>query len=302
MSTWEILSWIAFKEVRPRGDFDDAADFTLRWGHSNAGPVLEALEARAAPAPFCVVQPIVADDVPWDRNAYAHKAWSRDGPRMLRWIRATARQREGRLVTYAELAGRLRAELEAGAEEEVQVERARRELLEALRAARLTAWGKLDLRPGQPNPAAQYQAIPASIFIDELVSITEWGTVGADPHHPTAIHNYRGQSFREVRFHSAEVMAVWPSIQNAKLASASPGPKAEPQRPRGGRPAQYDWDGFWIQVAMYAAANDFVPDDRVNLQRHMQEWTAQHWPQAPDPATIRIHLKRLFDTIEGARK
>jgi hypothetical protein len=296
MSTWEILSWIAFSEVRPRDDF------TLRWGHRNAGPVLEALEARAAPAPFCVVQPIVADDVPWDRNAYAHKAWSRDGPRMLRWIRATARQREGRLVTYAELAARLRAELEAGAEEEVQVEGARRKLLEALRAARLTAWGKLDLRQGQPNPAAQYQAIPASIFIDELVSITEWGTVGADPHHPTTIHIYRGQSFREVRFHSAEAMTVWPATPREMATEAAPSPITESRQPRGGRPPQHDWEGFWIQVAMYAAANDLEPNDRVNLQRHMQEWTAQHWPQAPDPATIRIHLKRLFDTIEGARK
>ncbi len=168
MSVWEVLSWIAFNEIRPRDGFGDAADFTRRWGHSNAGPVLEALEARAAPTPFCVVQRLVADDVPWGGNAYSHKASSPDGPRMLRWIRATARHREGRLVTYAELAARLRAELETGAKEEAQIERARRKLLEALRAAKLTAWGKLDTRQGQPNPAAQYEAIPASIFIDEL--------------------------------------------------------------------------------------------------------------------------------------
>jgi hypothetical protein len=101
MSVWEVLSWIAFNKIRPRGDFGDAADFTLRWGHSNAGPVLEALEGRAAPAPFCVVQPVVADDVSWDGEAYAHRTSSPDSPRMLRWIRAMARQREARLVTYA---------------------------------------------------------------------------------------------------------------------------------------------------------------------------------------------------------
>jgi hypothetical protein len=216
---------------------------------------------------------------------------------MLRWIRATVRQREGRLVTYAELAKRLRAELQTEAEDEAQIERARQELLEALRAARLTAWGKPNTRQGQPNPLAQFEAIPASVFIDEAVSITEWATVSADPNHPTAIYSYHGPTFREVRFHSAEVLTVWPAeppetaISN-HLADAAP-------RTRGGRPVQHDWDAFWIQVAMFAAENGLYAEERTKLQRHMQDWTAQHWPEISDPATIRARIRRLFDTIRG---
>jgi hypothetical protein len=192
--------------------------------------------------------------------------------------------------------------LENAAKDGACVDGARSELLEALRASRLAAWGKLDTRQGQANPAARYQAVPASVFIDELVSVTEWGTVSADPEHPTAIHNYRGPSFRDVRFYSSEVMDVWPAMPSAARADVAPSAGDKAGRSRGGRPAQHDWDGFWIELIMYAAANDIVPEDRLNVQRRMQEWTAEHWQKPPDASTIRTRLKRLFDAVEAARK
>jgi hypothetical protein len=301
MSVWEVLSWIEFKEIRSRSDLDDR-DFVLRWGHSNAGPALEALEARAAPSPFCIVHPLVLEDERWAGESYSHRACSSEGPRMLRWIRAQARKREGRLVTYAELAAQLRGELEKATNDAAQIEQARHELLEALRASKLTAWGKRNTRPGQPSPTAPYEAIAAAVFADELVSITEWGTVGADPEHPTANHKYHGASFSEVRFYSDEVISLWPVHPSEAPADVKVEGIAEPLRFRGGRPVRHDWDEFWIEVVSYAAEKGLFPEDRLQLQQHMQEWTAQRWEEPPDPATIRARLRRLFDTIATARK
>ena len=95
---------------------------------------------------------------------------------------------------------------------------AKRDLLEALRAGELSGWGKRDTRRGEPNPTAEYEAINKEIFLNELVGITERGTVGADPEHATAIFKYLGPSFSEVRFYSAEVLRVFPARKTSEEA------------------------------------------------------------------------------------
>jgi hypothetical protein len=62
----------------------------------------------------------------------------------------------------------------------------------------------------------------------------------------------------------------------------------------------HEWEGFWIEVALYAAKHDLDPEHRRDLQRHMEEWTATQWPEPPDKATIRRRLQRLFDAAQSA--
>jgi hypothetical protein len=210
LSAWDVLSWIAFRELRPRPDLPQAMDFTLRWGHTSASQTMEALEARGSASPYCIWEPLVLDGEPWDGHSFKHVAWSPHGPKMLRWIVVRLSSGQGRTVSFQDAAGILREELKAFQQYNEQIEQARHQLMEALRAETVTAWGKRDARRGEPNPAAQYEAIAGSLFLDELVSFTEWGTIGADPDQPTAIFNYRGPTFREVRFHAANVLQVWP--------------------------------------------------------------------------------------------
>jgi hypothetical protein len=154
MEAWDVLSWIAFGKIRPRPDSDEDGR-TYRWGHSWVAPTLAAPEARASDNPCYIVQPVTLDDQPWDRKSYVHPAFSPEAPQWLRRLRAKARKREGRLVSYTELAAMLRAEVAANAEEDSRVTKVRHDLLEALRASKLTAWGKRDARGGEPNPAAE---------------------------------------------------------------------------------------------------------------------------------------------------
>lgn len=303
MSAWDVLSWIAFKEVRPRPDTDEAIDFTYRWSDSNAGPVLEAIEARAAIEPYCIVRPLIIDDQPWDGRSYCHRAFSPAGPNLLRWIRAKARQREGRLVTYSELAAMLRAELETLADDNRRVEPAQQELLEALRASRLTAWGKRDISGGKEDPSAVYEAVPATIFMDDRWVVTEWGSIGPDPEHPTAWYHQHGPRFREVRFLTTDVLRVWPPRLVVELEPVEQkiDPPTDVHQSRGGAPRKHDWEQFWIEVALYAAKNDLDPAHRTELQRHMRAWAAEHWTNPPDDPTIRGRIRRLFDALRAAR-
>ena len=64
-----------------------------------------------------------------------------------------------------------------------------------------------------------------------------------------------------------------------------------------GRPPSHDWEEFWIQVAIYAARDDLKLEHRRELQTHMMKWTAEHWQNAPDQATVRSRLARLFKAV-----
>ncbi len=215
---WDVLSWIAFDELRPRPDFPDAVDFTLQWGSSSATHTLDALEARSSETPFCIWEPLALDEQPWDGRSYKHVAWSPMGPRMLRYIARQLRVKYGRTVTFREAASMLRAEAEIEKQNDELIREAKHDLMEALRSRRVTAWGKRDARNGSPNPQAEYEAIPATVFLDDMATVTEWGTLGADPDHPTALFEYRGSTFRDLRFYTDEILTLWPA-RHPKVAA-----------------------------------------------------------------------------------
>lgn len=316
MSSWDVLSWIAFAEVRPCPDSDDAIDFTFRWGDSLATDTLEALEARANDHPYYIVRHLILDGQPWDGKSYVHRAFSPAAPRLLRSIRAKARKRENRPVSFRELAVMLRAELVAIAKDDARISKARHSILELLRASKLSAWGKRETHsrvPGSQRPGEvtyvqvggflspeQHEKIDAAIFMDDRITITEWGDVGPDPEHFAASYEHHGPRFREVRFRTSEVLAVWSASREVDPTPPTASATSVPLRPSGGRPPKHDWEGFWVEVALYAAANDLHPDHRTELQQHMQTWTAERWSEPADPATIRKRLRRLYEVAGRA--
>jgi hypothetical protein len=131
MTAWEVLSRIAFGEVRPNLDPADP-------GISMAAE-LRALEARAAPEPFCLYEPLILDGHPWDGISFSHPAGSPKGPELLRLIQARARLKDGRLASYGELAARLRGRLHADAHDAECLKRAAADVLNQLRGSAITA-------------------------------------------------------------------------------------------------------------------------------------------------------------------
>jgi hypothetical protein len=172
LDTWSALSWIAFREVRPRSD----------------SSLQLAVEARASENPYCVV------------------GLSRDGPRLARQARAQARQREKRLVSYQDLTAMLRRELAPNSDANSPIRQAQGELLEALRAGKLAAWGKR----GEPWNTAKVEPIGHDVFRQRYIAVTPWGKIGADPEDAVARFQYRGKTYWDVTFATAEVVAVWP--------------------------------------------------------------------------------------------
>jgi hypothetical protein len=202
MSVWDALCWAADRKLRPYPGVDD-------WGHVNIGPTLEALEARASDAPHYL----------WEspRNGrYPHLALSPKGPAMLRRIRARLRIRRGCLVTYREAADMLRAEITTDRQLELQIERAMAELIDALRGRKLVAWGKRNAPLGRPDGTAVHDHIPAALFLDERMELTEWGTLETP-------FGHRHPGYSDVYFYTKDVLGIWrPPRVEAPKPEATP--------------------------------------------------------------------------------
>jgi hypothetical protein len=209
-----VLTWIALGEPWTKERLDETGFESLQqWLTSNLDAVLEALDARAAREPFCAVARHLTQ---WgaaarDERFYADRFLSPRGPRTLRTLRARARQRTGQLVSYADVAAELRVEMESNRCARILLDQATRDLIEALRAEQIIAYGQEDLPDGQPNKNARHDPIPFNVFIHPVVTVTLWNTVAADANAPIAEWAARRKpNYTDVRFKTADVLALWP--------------------------------------------------------------------------------------------
>lgn len=70
---------------------------------------------------------------------------------------------------------------------------------------------------------------------------------------------------------------------------------------KGGRPEQYDWNEFWVEVAMVADTPDGLPDSQADLVRHMADWCETNWGEQPSDSTLKSRLKPLYDKRKARR-
>jgi hypothetical protein len=220
MTACEVLFWIGLGIIKTSQELhDEMMAFLERWTCLPADSVLKALEGRAATEPYCAIGILTLDGEPDVR--YAHPFLSPNGPRALRRLRAKARHREQRHVSYGELASLLADELSAEARESTQLESAAAELLKEIRAERVTAWGQPDIKWGKPNPGAVHQRIPVEIFMYPAMSVTILDQVRPDHNAPVEQWvNWKGPNFSGVQFKTAEILAIWPMRENADPMAA----------------------------------------------------------------------------------
>jgi hypothetical protein len=87
-------------------------------------------------------------------------------------------------------------------------------------------------------------------------------------------------------------------IANSKQQpTAIPKPTDHPRKDRGGRPTQYDWDSFWIEIVKIAHNEpDGIPD-RADLKARIFEFISD-WDEEPSESAIKDKLARLYRALE----
>ena len=69
-------------------------------------------------------------------------------------------------------------------------------------------------------------------------------------------------------------------------------------RRRSGRPAQYDWDAFWVEV--YRRIHEHgLPETQAHLVDIMLDWFADRGEEAIDPRTIEKKISKLLAVLRS---
>lgn len=90
-----------------------------------------------------------------------------------------------------------------------------------------------------------------------------------------------GEQWNDVTFPTGRAVELWPTdgSESATMPNNQPSAPYTGRRTNaGGRPPRWDWDGFWIEVALWAAANDINEDGncRPALTKRVTQWFADN--------------------------
>lgn len=83
--------------------------------------------------------------------------------------------------------------------------------------------------------------------------------------------------------------------------------QAEKSRPKslvkntGGRPTEYDWDSFTMEIIRIANTPDGLPDAQAELIRSMQQWFLDKFQQEPAESSIKSKVSKIYRYLEQVK-
>jgi len=188
----------------------------------------------------------------------------------------------GAWVMLADLFARIKKELNIGPEEAAMTLRGP---LEGLRIrAELIGWGG-PFTPNWVGPGAP--AFRGLSMNDQAYRVSSDGWNMVDWTSGTLCEHRIKLLWSDVR-RELRPLAWDQHVTTSKAISPSK------RKPGPGAPVKYDWDAFWIEVALWTAEWNLEEQDRTRLQKHMEGWTAETMSPAPDASTIRGKLAKLY--------
>lgn len=70
---------------------------------------------------------------------------------------------------------------------------------------------------------------------------------------------------------------------------------------RGGRPAQYDWDSFAMEIVHRANLPDGLPEKQADLVREMLFWFQTEYGQEPAESAVKARISKFYKYLDEAR-
>jgi len=70
---------------------------------------------------------------------------------------------------------------------------------------------------------------------------------------------------------------------------------------KGGRPAEYDWDGFITEIIRIADL-DSLPEKQSELVSRMLEWCNQNWGKEPAESSVKGRISLIYNKLGRGRK
>jgi hypothetical protein len=82
----------------------------------------------------------------------------------------------------------------------------------------------------------------------------------------------------------------------------SEAPDSPASKNKGGRPSEYDWDTFTIEIIRVASSLDGLPDTQAELIRQMLQWCENTWGRQPAESSVKGKISRIYNGLGRGRK
>jgi hypothetical protein len=89
------------------------------------------------------------------------------------------------------------------------------------------------------------------------------------------------------------------STPTAKLVKSNS--TSTPAANRGGRPAEYDWDSFMLEIVRRANNPDGLPDSQADLIRDMQQWFADKFESEPAESSVKSRISKIYKYLADTK-
>lgn len=88
---------------------------------------------------------------------------------------------------------------------------------------------------------------------------------------------------------------------NSLVAKIVSTPQTEPPVNQGGRPPEYDWDSFMLEIIRRANTPDGLPASQAELVRNMLEWFTASTGSEPAESSVKLRTSKIYKYLSEAR-
>jgi hypothetical protein len=162
-----------------------------------------------------------------------------------------------------------------------------------------------------PEYAAIKQMLTAGIVTGELpadTSINPWRIIG--DHDKSLVSRVNLEIYARKRklfpaflfdtlapFQQQDAFAPIAGMERPKTSTQQETTSAN----RGGRPAQYDWDSFTMEIIRRANLPDGLPEKQAYLVREMLEWFQVTCGQEPAESAVKARISKIYKYLDEAK-
>ncbi len=91
-------------------------------------------------------------------------------------------------------------------------------------------------------------------------------------------------------------------LPESEEADADSSEKVDRHRSRGGRPPEYDWDAFVIEIIRIANSLDGLPEKQSELIKAMLQWCEDTWGRQPAESGAKKKISEIYNGLGLGKK